>query len=99
MNKLSFTLLSLMLCINVYAQGNSANVPGKQKGPGQSAKQFAPGQEKGAGQSAKQFAPGQEKGAGQSAKPFAPGQQNKNGITPMNADGQGNKGNHGKGKQ
>lgn len=84
MNKLSFTLLSLMLCINVYAQGNSANAPGKQKG---------------AGQSAKQFAPGQEKGTGQSAKPLAPGQQNKNDIMPMNADGKANKGNHGKSKQ
>ena len=84
MNKLSFMLLSLMLCINSYAQGNSANAPGKQKGSGQPAKQFAPGQ---------------EKGAGQSAKPLAPGQQNKNNIMPMNSDGQANKGNHGKGKQ
>lgn len=55
-------ILALLPCI-AFSQGNSANAPGKQKGSGQSAKQFAPGQ---------------EKGSGQSAQPYAPGQQNKN---------------------
>ena len=79
----SIALLSLTLCVNVFAQGNSANAPGKQKGPGQSAKELAPGQEKGAGQSAKQL---------------APGQQNKGSMMPMNTDGGIKKGGHGKGK-
>lgn len=45
----------------IYAQGNSANAPGKQKMPGESAKQYAPGQKKGSGESAKEHSPGHHK--------------------------------------
>lgn len=76
------SILASISCIS-FAQGNSANAPGKQKGQGQSAKQFAPGQEKGSGQSAKQF---------------APGQQNKDGVVPLQGGSEGNKGNRGKNK-
>lgn len=79
----SFIPLSLMVCMNVFAQGNSVNAPGKHKGPGQSAKQLAPGQ---------------EKGVGQSAKPLAPGQQNKGAMMPMNPEGGIKKGNQGRSK-
>lgn len=80
---LIITILTALPCISI-AQGNSANAPGKQKGQGQSAKQFAPGQ---------------EKGPGQSAKGYAPGQQDKNQVMPLGNDMPGNKGAHGKGKQ
>lgn len=52
-----------------FAQGNSSDAPGK---------------EKGGGQSAKQFSPGQEKGSGKSAKPYAPGAGNKDQAMPTN---------------
>ncbi len=76
-------ILAAIPCI-AFAQGNSANAPGKQKGGGQSAKQFAPGQ---------------EKNSGQSAKSYAPGQQDKNQPNFKDAEVPGGKGSNSKGKQ
>ncbi|MGV0982733.1 MAG: hypothetical protein ACOYB0_10275 [Polynucleobacter sp.] len=80
---LIISILATLPCV-AFAQGDSANAPGKQKGQGQSAKQFAPGQEKGSGQSAKQF---------------SPGQANKNQPIPLGNEMPSNKGAHGKGNQ
>lgn len=64
-----FLVISALVTLPLlaFAQGNSSNVPGK---------------EKSAGQSAKQYAPGQEKASGKSAKPYAPGAENKDQIMP-----------------
>lgn len=40
---LIISILATLPCV-AFAQGDSANAPGKQKGQGQSAKQFSPGQ-------------------------------------------------------
>ena len=77
------SILAALPCI-AFAQGNSANAPGKQRGQGQSAKQFAPGQ---------------EKASGQSAKPYAPGQQDKGQPILKDAGAPSGKGSGGKGKQ
>lgn len=45
----------------IFAQGNSADAPGKQKMPGASSKQYAPGQQKDSGKSAKEYSPGHNK--------------------------------------
>lgn len=66
-----FLVISTLIALPcfAFAQGNSSDTPGK---------------EKGSGQSAKQFSPGQEKGSGKSAKPYAPGAENKNQAMPAN---------------
>ena len=84
MKRLLITSLLATLPFIAFAQGNSPNAPGKQKGQGQSAKQYAPGQ---------------QKGPGQSAKPYAPGQQDKSQPLFKDSGTPAGKGSHGRDKQ
>jgi hypothetical protein len=83
MKKFYSAAICILTSTITFAQGNSAYAPGKEKAPGQPAKQFAPGQ---------------EKEPKQSAKPMAPGQQNKSTTFAPNTNRQGNKQSYGKGK-